>query len=157
MYNDIGIAFDRRSAQVKLQNIANFQFLYSNFDYILNRFPCTDLRPIHTSDRVPWWKRSVSRDSLFFSFAQANIIFHSKEKYEISANKIDVYFSVCFDVIFENNFLSAICRRAALNSKLFCSNHSQENEDDQKVHIGNVLSYERTSKDSKNPTVDRPK
>lgn len=59
----------------------------------LNRFPCTDLRPIHTADRVPWWKRNVLRDSLYINLCQAKLSYYSS-KYEIVANKIDVYYSV---------------------------------------------------------------
>lgn len=58
------------------------------------RFPCTDLRPIHTPDRVPWWKRNVLRDSLYINFCQAKLFYRSS-KYEIGANKIDIYYSVC--------------------------------------------------------------
>lgn len=58
-----------------------------------HRFPCTDLRPIHTPDRVPWWKRNVLRDSLFINFYQVRLSYHTS-KYEIVANKIDVYYSV---------------------------------------------------------------
>lgn len=57
------------------------------------RFPCTDLRPIHTPDRVPWWKRNVLRDSLYINFSQAKLSYQLS-KYEIIANKIDIYYSV---------------------------------------------------------------
>lgn len=59
------------------------------------RFPCTDLRPIHAPDRVPWWKRNVLRDSLYFNFSTAKIIYMSPCKYDIIANKIDIFYSVC--------------------------------------------------------------
>ncbi|XP_031632964.1 autophagy-related protein 2 homolog B [Contarinia nasturtii] len=77
------------------------------------RFPCTDLRPIHTPDRVPWWKRNVLRDSLYIKFGQAKLTYHLN-KYEIVANKIDIYYS--------------------------------ENDDEQKIHIGNIITYEQPTK-----------
>lgn len=58
-----------------------------------HRFPCTDLRPIHTPDRVPWWKRNVLRDSLYITFHEAKLSYQSN-RYEIVANKIDIYYSV---------------------------------------------------------------
>lgn len=57
------------------------------------RFPCTDLRPIHTPDRVPWWKRNVLRDSLYITFHEAKLSYQSN-RYEIVANKFDIYYSV---------------------------------------------------------------
>lgn len=57
------------------------------------RFPCTDLRPIHTPDRVPWWKRNVLRDSLYIQLCQVKLLFQPN-KYDIVADKIDVYYSV---------------------------------------------------------------
>lgn len=65
----------------------------NNFLKQKHRFPCTDLRPIHTPDRVPWWKRNVLRDSLYINFYEAKLSYQSN-RYEIVANKIDIYYSV---------------------------------------------------------------
>lgn len=78
-----------RNAQPKM----SFMIESSSIDIRL-RFPCTDLRPIHTADRVPWWKRNVLRDSIYVNLCQAKFVYLSPSKYEIVANKIDLYYSV---------------------------------------------------------------
>lgn len=82
----------QRNAQPKI----SFVIESSSFDVRL-RFPCTDLRPIHTTDRVPWWKRNVLRDSIYVNFCQVKFVYLSPNKYDIVANKIDLYYSVSFE------------------------------------------------------------
>lgn len=60
----------------------------------ISRFPATDLRPIHNSDRVPWWKRNVLKDFLTANFTDVKIAFNNSSHYEISADKIDLFYNV---------------------------------------------------------------
>lgn len=101
--------------QTQNQNKNGFAFLLesSQIDVRL-RFPCTDLRPAHAPNRVPYWKRNILRDSLYLNFREAKISFNTTNKYDILANEIDIFYA--------------------------------ENEESEKIHIGNVTKFEETSK-----------
>lgn len=58
------------------------------------RFPVTDLRPIHNSDRVPWWKRNVLKDYFSANFTEAKLTLSNASNYEICAEKIDLFYNV---------------------------------------------------------------
>lgn len=90
---DIRLRLVHQCAQASLLKFSKERKKYWLICLLSNRFPCTDLRPIHTPDRVPWWKRNVLRDSLYINFCQVKLFYHSN-KYEIIANKIDIYYSV---------------------------------------------------------------
>lgn len=88
-----GGSTDEHNLQRNAQPKVSFVIESSSIDIRL-RFPCTDLRPIHTTDRVPWWKRNVLRDSIYVNLCQAKFVYLSPSKYDIVANKIDLYYSV---------------------------------------------------------------
>lgn len=97
--NGFGFTLETPQLDVRLRyNLNEFILLFSptsshlHFN-IVCRFPCTDLRPIHTPDRVPWWKRNVLRDSLYIQLSRVKLLFQPN-KYDVVADEIDVYYSV---------------------------------------------------------------
>lgn len=88
-----GSTIDEVESKQAIQPKTNCIIESSSIDIRL-RFPCTDLRPIHNTERIPWWKRNVLRDFFFINFCQVKIEYNAPSKYEIIANKIDLYYCV---------------------------------------------------------------
>ncbi|XP_055617380.1 autophagy-related protein 2 homolog B [Toxorhynchites rutilus septentrionalis] len=65
----------------------------SSIDFRL-RFPIPDLRPIHDTQRVPWWRRNVRPDFLLVKLqqARATICLTPHPLYDISANEIELFY-----------------------------------------------------------------
>lgn len=136
----------QRNAQSKVSLVIES----SSIDIRL-RFPCTDLRPIHTADREPWWKRNVLRDSIYANFCQAKFVYSSPSKYDIVANKIDLYYSVSVETV-------PATTNCHLNNLLkYFIFVMQENDDEAKIHIGNCVTLEQPAKKYTQPVSESPK
>lgn len=116
----------------------------------------TDLRPIHNADRVPWWKRNVLRDYFHVNLTEAKLAFNAPSKYEMSADKIDLYYCVSFQRGC-NNISHIFFSNALQLTFVTFSYFPQENDTEPKMHVANCLSFEKAASKHQAASSEHPK
>lgn len=157
------ISIESSSIDVLLRWVSSFQIKtvirikVDKFNFGLTRFPVTDLRPIHNADRVPWWKRNVLRDYFHVNFTEAKLAFNAPSKYEMSADKIDLYYCVSNNIshIFFSNTLH--CNHFFWLRFVTFSYFPQENDTEPKMHVANCLSFEKAASKHQAASSEHPK
>lgn len=69
----------------------NFKIDSTALDVSL-RFPVTDLRPIHDSQRVPWWERNVRNDYLMLKLVDSRFMNVGTNEYSLESAEILLFY-----------------------------------------------------------------